>query len=129
MYVLNLDAYGVCHDMLMDVGVLMSTMHDIKIVYAKLVSSRILPLFLTKPLFSRMALETRGHDGGNPPPPPEPSMAQVLRLMLEDREAARAERQANLATLQHLSQIATNNNNNNNGGNGDDEPRTKLRDF
>jgi hypothetical protein len=55
-------------------------------------------------------------------------MAQVLRLMLEDREAARAERQANLATLQHLAQIATNNNNNN-GGNGDEEPRTKLRDF
>jgi hypothetical protein len=29
-------------------------------------------------------------------------MMQVLRLMLEDHEAARAERQANLATLQHL---------------------------
>jgi hypothetical protein len=48
-------------------------------------------------------------------------MAQVLRLRLEDREATRAERQANLATLQHLAQMATNNNNNN-GGNGDDEP-------
>jgi hypothetical protein len=48
--------------------------------------------------------------------------------MLEDCEAACAERQANLATLQHLIQLATNNNNNN-GGNGDDEPRTKLRDF
>jgi hypothetical protein len=47
-------------------------------------------------------------------------MAQVLRLMLEDREAARAERQANLATLQHLTQIATHHNNN--GGNGNDEP-------
>jgi hypothetical protein len=58
-------------------------------------------------------------------------MAQVLWLMLEDREAARAERQANLATLQHLAQIATttNNNNNNNGGNGNDEPQNKLRDF
>jgi hypothetical protein len=55
-------------------------------------------------------------------------MAQVLRLLLEDREAARAECQANLATLQHLAQLATNNNNNN-GGNGDDEPRTKLRDL
>jgi hypothetical protein len=54
-------------------------------------------------------------------------MAQVLRLMLEDREAACAERQANLATLQHLAQIATNNNNN--GGNGNDEPKSKLRDF
>jgi hypothetical protein len=48
--------------------------------------------------------------------------------MLEEREAARAEHQANLATLQHLAQLATNNNNNN-GGNGNDEPQTKLRDF
>jgi hypothetical protein len=55
-------------------------------------------------------------------------MAQVLRLMLEEREAARAKRQANLATLQHLAQLATNNNNNN-GGNGNDEPQTKLWDF
>jgi hypothetical protein len=47
-------------------------------------------------------------------------------MMMEDREAACAEHQANLATLQHLAQIATNHNN---GGNGDDEPRTKLRDF
>jgi hypothetical protein len=54
-------------------------------------------------------------------------MAQLLRMMMEDREAARAERQANLTTLEHLAQIATNHNNN--GGNGDDEPRTKLRDF
>jgi hypothetical protein len=54
-------------------------------------------------------------------------MAQVLWLMLEDREVARVECQANLTTLQHLTQIATNNNNN--GGNGDEEPRTKIRDF
>jgi hypothetical protein len=47
-------------------------------------------------------------------------MEQLLRLMLEDREAARAKRQANLATLQHLAQIATNHNNN--GGNDDEEP-------
>jgi hypothetical protein len=47
--------------------------------------------------------------------------------MMEDREAARAERQSNLATLQHLAQIATNHNNN--GGNGDDEPCTTLRNF
>jgi hypothetical protein len=46
--------------------------------------------------------------------------------MLEEREAARAERQANLATLQHLAQIATHHNN---GGNGNDEPQNKLRDF
>jgi hypothetical protein len=54
-------------------------------------------------------------------------MEQVLWLMLEEREAARAERQANLATLQHLAQIATNHNNH--GGNDDNEPRSKLRDF
>jgi hypothetical protein len=46
-------------------------------------------------------------------------MAQVLWLMLEEHEATRTECQANLATLQHLAQIATNNNN---GGNGNEEP-------
>jgi hypothetical protein len=54
-------------------------------------------------------------------------VVQLLRMMMEDHEAARAERQANLATLQQLTQIATNHNNN--GGNGDDEPYAKLRDF
>jgi hypothetical protein len=54
-------------------------------------------------------------------------MAQLLCMMMEDREAARTDRQANLTTLEHLAQIATNHNNND--GNGDDEPRTKLRDF
>jgi hypothetical protein len=53
-------------------------------------------------------------------------LEQVLWLMLEEREAARTERQANLATHQHLAQIATNHNR---GGNDDDEPRSKLRDF
>jgi hypothetical protein len=47
--------------------------------------------------------------------------------MLEDREAARAECQANLATLQHLVQITANHNHN--GGNDDEKPRNKLRDF
>jgi hypothetical protein len=47
-----------------------------------------------------MAEGTRGRAGGNPPPPLEPNMAQVLRLMMEDREAAQAERQATLAVLQ-----------------------------
>ncbi|XP_071680805.1 uncharacterized protein [Lolium perenne] len=56
-------------------------------------------------------------------------MAQLLRIMLEDREAARAERQANLATLQHLTQLATGNANNNNGGDGNGDPRSKLKDF
>jgi hypothetical protein len=54
-------------------------------------------------------------------------MEQLVWFMLEGREAARAKRQANLATLQHLAQIATHHNNN--GGNDDEEPRNKLRDF
>jgi hypothetical protein len=54
-------------------------------------------------------------------------MEQVLRLMLEEREAARAKRQANLATLQHLAQIATNHNKR--GGNDEEELCNKLRDF
>ncbi|XP_071676973.1 uncharacterized protein [Lolium perenne] len=56
-------------------------------------------------------------------------MAQLLRLMMEDREAARAERQANLATLQHLAQLATRNANNHNGGNENGDPHSKLKDF
>jgi hypothetical protein len=102
-------------------------MHGLNYIFRCSMPKDHLLLFLTKPLFSRMAPKTRGQAGGNPPPPPEPSIEQVLRLMLEDREAARAERQANLATLQHLTQIATNHNNN--GANGDEEPQTKLRDF
>jgi hypothetical protein len=53
-------------------------------------------------------------------------MTQVLRLMMEDREAARAERQATLAVLQ---QLATANNNNNNAGNGEEAPRSQLKAF
>ncbi|XP_071683590.1 uncharacterized protein [Lolium perenne] len=48
---------------------------------------------------------------------------------MEDREAARAERQANLATLQHLAQLATGNANHNNGGNENGDPCSKLKDF
>jgi hypothetical protein len=107
--------------------VIISLMFVIKYQLHNLFSHALLLLFLTKTFLSRMALGTRGQTGGNPPPPPEPSMAQVLRLMLEEREATHTERQANLATLQHLVQIACNNNNN--GGNGNDEPQSKLRDF
>jgi hypothetical protein len=46
---------------------------------------------------------------------------------MEDREAARAERQASLATLQHLAQLTTNHNNNQGGGG--EEPQSKLRAF
>jgi hypothetical protein len=59
-------------------------------------------------------------------------------MIMEDREAARAERQANLATLQEPTQMAMNHNDNGNGhvggdnngnGNGNGEPRSKLRSF
>jgi hypothetical protein len=71
-----------------------------------------------------MASGTRGQNTRNtdadPPPPPD-AMTQILRLLLEDRQSGRAEREANLAALQQLAQNA-----NNQGGN---EPRSKLRDF
>jgi hypothetical protein len=58
-------------------------------------------------------------------------------MIMEDREAARAERQANLATLQQLTQMAMNHNNGNGNGNGNGEGenngngdhRSKLRSF
>jgi hypothetical protein len=75
------------------------------IIYYTTWFSHALLLFLTKTFLSRMAPKTCGQAGGNLPPPPEPNMAQVLRLMLEDREAARAEHQPNLATLQHLRKL------------------------
>jgi hypothetical protein len=59
-------------------------------------------------------------------------------MIMEDREAARAEHQANLATLQQLTQMAMNHYGNGNGqgevenhgnGNGNGEPRSKLRSF
>jgi hypothetical protein len=42
------------------------------------------------------------HRGGSgsqqdPPPPPEPNMAQILHLLMEERQAARAESQANIS--------------------------------
>ena len=53
-------------------------------------------------------------------------MAQLLALLMEDREAARAEHTATLATLQHLATLGTNNNT---GGNGNNGNRSRLRDF
>jgi hypothetical protein len=61
-------------------------------------------------------------------------------MIMEDREAARAERQANLATLHQLTEMGMNHNANGNGhgggenngngnGNGNGEPRSKLRSF
>ena len=65
----------------------------------------------------------------DPPPPPEPSMAQMMHLLMEDREAACKERTATLATLQHLAQIAVNPNDGNDNGNEEGQGRSKLRDF
>ena len=39
------------------------------------------------------------------PPPPEPTVAQLFALVMEEREAARADRKATLAALQHLTQL------------------------
>ena len=47
-------------------------------------------------------------------------MAQLLRMMMEDRQAAREERQANTAAIQQITQLVVGNANNN-GGNGNGE--------
>ena len=39
------------------------------------------------------------------PPPPEPTVAQLFALVMEECEAARADRKATLAALQHLTQL------------------------
>ncbi|KAK1612696.1 hypothetical protein QYE76_036369 [Lolium multiflorum] len=49
-------------------------------------------------------------------------MMQMLQIMLEDREAERAERQANIAALQQLA-------NNNHGHGNHDHPGSKLKNF
>ena len=63
------------------------------------------------------------------PPRPDPTVAQLMQMMMEDREAARMERQANLQALQQLTQLATNNLGNNNGNGHHDDPRHKLKNF
>lgn len=60
---------------------------------------------LNSPLLNhfRMAPNTRGrgHGVGNPdmPPPPDQTMAQMFRLLMEDRQAAREVQQASIAAL------------------------------
>ena len=54
-------------------------------------------------------------------------MAQLLRMMMEDRQAARAAQEATLATLQQITQMATGNQHHNGDGEGDQ--RSKLKDF
>ena len=47
------------------------------------------------------------------PPPPEPIVAQLFALIMEGREAARADRKATLAALQHLTPLGAVNAENN----------------
>ena len=65
---------------------------------------------------------TRHNTGSNSSQDP---MLQLLQMLVADREDGRAERQANLATLQQIAQMA-----NNNQGNGNhDHPGSKLKNF
>ena len=74
-----------------------------------------------------MAHNTRAGRGGrgnqDVPPPPDPNMAQMLRLIMEDRQAAREAQQANTAALQQI--VANFNPQPNAGG----APRSALRSF
>ena len=74
-----------------------------------------------------MASNTRAGRGGRAnqdvPPPPDPNMTQMLRLIMEDRQAAREAQQANTAALQQI--VANFNPQPNAGG----APRSALRSF
>src|SRR3954471_13351961 len=73
-----------------------------------------------------MAPPTRNNpDGSNSSQDP---MLQILQLLVSDREAERAECQANLATLQQIAQMANNNNIQGNG-NHDHPGSNKLKNF
>src|SRR3954467_12015253 len=52
-------------------------------------------------------------------------MLQILQMLVADREAERVERQANLASLQHIAQMA----NNNQGHGNQDNHGSKLKNF
>ena len=67
-------------------------------------------------------------ESSNAPPPPDPSMAQLMRLFMEERQANREECQANMAAIQQLVQ-ATQANQGGQAAGGHPEPRSKLRDF
>ena len=53
------------------------------------------------------------------------AMLQILQMLVADREAERAERQANIATLQQIAQIA----NNNHGPGNQEHPGYRLKNF
>ncbi|KAK1687053.1 hypothetical protein QYE76_047901 [Lolium multiflorum] len=68
-----------------------------------------------------------GRKLGAPMVPPnrnanQDAMMQMIQMMMEDREAARAERQANIAALQQIAQ-------NNQGHGNHDHPGSKLKNF
>src|ERR1041385_334783 len=67
--------------------------------------------------------------GSSDVPPPDPNMAQLLRLLMEEHQAARDECQANMDALQQLVQAATSANQGGGGVGGNEEPRSRLRDF
>ncbi|KAK1651649.1 hypothetical protein QYE76_069454 [Lolium multiflorum] len=57
-------------------------------------------------------------------------MTHILRLLMEDRQRARAESEANIAALRQIAQAAAANRNNEEGeGHGEEAPRSRLRDF
>src|SRR5664279_644109 len=75
---------------------------------------------------------TRRGNQADLPPPPDPTMAQLLRMMMEDHEASRLERQESMTTMQQLVELV-NNHPNNNGNqhhdHGEENQRSKLKDF
>lgn len=57
-------------------------------------------------------------------------MAQILCLLMEDRQRARQESEANIAALRQIAQATAGNRNNEEGdGHGEEAPRSRLRDF
>ena len=64
---------------------------------------------------------TRGSGSSDP-------MQQILQMLVADREVERAERQANLNTLQQIAQMTNNNNNNHGPGNQEHHGKT-LKNF
>src|SRR3954468_12579814 len=62
------------------------------------------------------------HGGSSSSPDP---MLQILQMLVSDHEAERAERQANLATLQHIAQMS----NDNQGHGSQDNHGSKLKNF
>ena len=73
-------------------------------------------------LIVQMAPPTRGNTGSSSSQDP---MLQILQMLVADREAGRAERQANIAAMHQIAQMA----NNNQGHGNQDHPGSKLKNF